>query len=201
MGKYNESDIIKGTRKELNNGMIAGKVLNQNGKQVFRIIGHINPITKKQQGGVSKKPMKLNNVKNLLGQYYETNQDGGVVNNLDLNKVVSLLKQYFNDKNVGDKKQLELQKGDKKQLELQEGGKKQLELQKGGKKPLDLQEAVNLLRQYYIEKKGGKCCSDKEDVHTEYIDDEEQEGGNINKEVSLKTAVNLLRQYYNNKYE
>ena len=191
MGKYNESDIIRGTRKELNNGMIAGKVLNQNGKQVFRIIGHINPITKKQQGGVSKKPMKLNNVKNLLGQYYETNQDGGVVNNLDLNKVVSLLKQYFNDKNVGGKKQ----------LDLQEGGKKPLELQEGGKKPLDLQEAVNLLRQYYIEKKGGKCCSDKEDVHTEYIDDEEQEGGNINKEVSLKTAVNLLRQYYNNKYE
>ena len=37
--KYTQEDIIDGTEKVLSNGMLAGKVMTSEGKQVFRIIG------------------------------------------------------------------------------------------------------------------------------------------------------------------
>ena len=180
MTKYNESDIIPGTRKVLKNNMVAGKIL-IGGNEVFRIIKKKNmDLNENNQlvgGSMNTQPVSLKMAVQLLKKYYnekniggyncDSNKDkqkGGYKNPVSLEKAAVLLKQYYNKKYVGGVKNHK-QKG-------------------GNKNPVSLEKAIDILKQYYNEE-------DKEKkIH-------EQKGGN---NLNLKSTVKFLREYYNNKY-
>jgi hypothetical protein len=194
MGKYGLEDIIPGTKRIFKNGILAGKVKDDDGNIRFRIIGRVSdnekspspkkvkgkkhPSPKKVKGKKHPSPKKVKGKKHPSPKNIES-QTGGKY--MDIDNVKRLLGQYYsNEQLAGNTDESQYKK----------------------KSNISLDTVVHLLKQYYNKKHIGGEKNIDDDVVTQYIDndkiDETQSGGNA---VSLKTAVNLLREYYNNKYE